>query len=79
MGKKGDIWKCDPCGGCFNSEEELEKHEVECKKSPAVIKGSEKRILGVWQGFKFGLGFGLGFILIGLIVFGVIGVLGPVF
>ncbi len=62
-------YECEHCYKEFKTSEECNEHELHCPKKPVRIRGNIKTRFGVWEGFKFGIGFGLGILIIGILVF----------
>lgn len=69
-------WECEYCGKEFKTPQECNEHELNCKYKPIRIKGTVKPRIDVWEGFKFGIGFGLGMLALGLLMFIIITILG---
>ncbi len=62
-------WECEYCSKKFKTTEECDEHELNCKYRPLRIKGAVKTKFGILEGIEFGIGFGLGIIILGLLIF----------
>lgn len=69
-------FECEYCGKEFKTVEEVEEHELNCKKRPLRIRGNIKTRFGVWEGFKFGIGLWLAALFIGIMTFLILVALG---
>ena len=62
-------WTCEHCGSEFETEDETTRHEKTCRNSTIKIRGKVKPVIDVWEGFKLGIGFGIGMSISSVIIF----------